>query len=71
MTNLECVLSMVLWVIIGVFTAYKRDWYSKYVDDDGVLTVMIQLCSIAFGPYRSYSLLLRFYFFVNGITLKL
>lgn len=35
MTSLEIFLLIVLWVIIGAFICYKRDWYSTY---DGVNT---------------------------------
>jgi len=36
MTALEIFLSIVLWIIIGLWISYKRNWYQDYKDlNDG------------------------------------
>ena len=45
MTGLEIFLSMVLWVIIGLWISWKRTWYkdNKLMNDEKIVTLGIVL----------------------------
>jgi hypothetical protein len=41
--------NIILWIIIGVWVSYKRNWYDKYGYDDPPSGVYIAM-SILLGP---------------------
>jgi hypothetical protein len=55
---METILITILWVIVGFWVAYKRDWYSSYSGhDEPPASVIILLCVI-FAPL---SLIIAFF----------
>ena len=47
---METILITILWVILGFWIAYKRDWYSSYSgSEDPPASVIILIC-VVFAP---------------------
>jgi len=54
MTNLEIILSIALYLIIGLWLSYKREWYKH--DEDQVLSMLF---AIAFMPLNFITIIIR------------
>jgi len=50
MTGLERVLIIFLWIIIGCFICYKRDWYREYESSDAFPQTFIVFVAIVAMP---------------------
>ena len=48
MTTLEVILIIILWIILGFFLAYKREWYKNSNDDDDAK--FRTWCCVIFAP---------------------
>ena len=43
MTELEIILIAILWILLGFWIAWKRQWYDEYDDDSRFFIVMISI----------------------------
>ena len=41
--------NIIIWIIIGIWVAYKRNWYDEYRNDDPPSGVFI-IFSVCLGP---------------------
>lgn len=57
MTTLEIVLIILLWLIVGLFVAFKRGWYKAAGDDAGWGVFF----SIVFAPLNLIITFIRVY----------
>lgn len=42
--------NVVIWLIIGLWVAFKRNWYIHYQNDDEMPQIIICGATIVFGP---------------------
>lgn len=50
MTILEIFLTSFIWIVVGVWISYKRDWYKSYNNLDSSDRIGAVFCNIALMP---------------------
>lgn len=61
MTTLEFVLITIIYIAIGLWISYKRDWYVGWCDDLG-WQGFVNIVSIAFMPINLIIVLIKEFF---------
>lgn len=62
MTLLEIILLGILWIAVGCYICFKRDWYPQKNTMDDAPAELICTCAIAFAPINLVIVLFKLFF---------